>query len=243
MKKITRYILPIVAFLLVVGFTACASPVAPDRAETAATEEPADRANPTASLFEPTAASIPPGGQTAEVDYVFDGDTIDVILDGREYRLRYIGVDTPEREEPFYQEATDFNRSLVEGQTVILVKDVSENDRYGRLLRYVYLPDGTFVNAEIIRNGMGRLVTFPPDVANTDYFRRLQEEARESSAGMWSRPDLVGPCDCDRNLYNCSDFQNRREAQTCFDYCMATVGEDVHNLSGRGDGVACRSLP
>lgn len=185
----------------------------------------------------------PPAGQEAQVTYVFDGDTIEVRLGGREYRLRYIGVDTPEREEPFYREALDFNRELVDGQTVILVKDVSETDRYGRLLRYVYLPDGTFVNAKIVRNGLGRLVTFPPDVAQTDYFRQLQDEARESATGMWSRPDLVGPCDCDRNLYNCSDFRSRREAQTCFDYCLQTVGEDVHKLSGRGDGVACRSLP
>jgi endonuclease YncB( thermonuclease family) len=243
MKKFTLFFLPIVAFLFVMGLTACAPSDAPSRPETAATVGPVDLTNPTLSPSEPTIASIPSGGQTAEVDYVYDGDTIDVILDGREYRLRYIGVDTPEREEPFYQEASDFNRELVEGQAVILVKDVSETDQYGRLLRYVYLPDGTFVNAEIIRNGMGRLVTFPPDVANTEYFRQLQEQARESSTGMWSRPDLVGPCDCDRNLYNCSDFQSRREAQTCFDYCMETVGEDVHKLSGRGDGVACRSLP
>lgn len=187
--------------------------------------------------------TLDPAGVRATVTHVFDGDTIEVDLGGRTYRLRYIGVDTPERDEPFYQEALEFNRDLVEDQTVILVQDVSETDRYGRLLRYVYLEDGTFVNGELMLNGMARLVTFPPDVAQTDYLRELQRQAQEASAGMWSRPDLVGPCDCDRNLYDCRDFQTQAEAQTCYDYCMETTGNDVHRLDGRGDGRACRSLP
>ena len=174
--------------------------------------------------------------------YVFDGDTIEVELDGRTYRLRYIGVDTPEREEPFYQEALDFNRDLVEGQTVTLVRDVSETDQYGRLLRYVYLDDGTFVNAAVIRQGMGRLVTFPPDVAQTENLTRLQEEARQAGAGRWGDAG-TGPCDCDRNLYNCRDFDTQAEAQTCFEYCLSTQNRDVHNLDGGGDGFVCESLP
>lgn len=188
-------------------------------------------------------AGEPPAGDHAEVTHVIDGDTVEVRLDGREYRLRYIGVDAPEREEPFYNEAADFNRDLVEGETVILVRDVSETDQYGRLLRYVYLEDGTFVNGELIANGLTRLVTFPPDVAQTEYLRDLQAQAREAGAGMWGRPDLVGPCDCDRNLYDCRDFSAQDEAQTCFDYCRETTGEDVHHLDGGGDGLVCESLP
>ena len=184
----------------------------------------------------------PPDGERAEVTYVFDGDTIEVELDGRTYRLRYIGVDTPEREEPFYQEAFDFNRDLVAGQTVTLVRDVSGTDQYGRLLRYVYLDDGTFVNAAIIRAGMGRLVTFPPDVAQTENLKQLQQEAREAGMGMWGDA-ATGPCDCDRNLYNCRDFDTQAEAQTCFEYCLDTQNRDVHNLDGGGDGFVCESLP
>ncbi len=183
-----------------------------------------------------------PQGDRAVVTYVYDGDTIEVELDGRTYRLRYIGVDTPEREEPFYQPASDFNRDLVAEQSVILVRDVSETDQYGRLLRYVYLGDGTFVNAEIIRSGLGRLVTFPPDVTQTEYLRQLQVEAREAERGLWGDP-ATGPCDCDRNLYNCRDFATQTEAQTCFDYCRETQGGDVHNLDGGGDGLVCESLP
>ncbi len=184
-----------------------------------------------------------PEGERAQVTHIFDGDTIEVELDGRTYRLRYIGVDTPEREEPFYKDAADFNRDLVKDQTVILVRDVSDTDRYGRLLRYVYLEDGTFVNAELMRGGFARLVTFPPDVAQTDYLRGLQTEARDAGAGMWGRPDLTGPCDCDRNLYNCRDFQSRDEAQTCFEYCLDATGRDVHKLDGGGDGLVCEFLP
>ena len=184
----------------------------------------------------------PPDGDRVAVTYVFDGDTIEVELDGRTYRLRYIGVDTPEREEPYYQAAFDFNRDLVEGQTVTLVRDVSETDQYGRLLRYVYLDDGTFVNAAIISAGMGRLVTFPPDVAQTENLKQLQAEAREAGAGMWGDA-ATGPCDCDRNLYDCRDFDAQAEAQTCFEYCFETQNRDVNNLDGGGDGVVCESLP
>jgi hypothetical protein len=76
-----------------------------------------------------------PDGNLATVTYIVDGDTIDVAIGGTTYRVRYIGMDTPERGDYFFSEATEANRALVEGQQVILVKDVSETDRYGRLLR------------------------------------------------------------------------------------------------------------
>jgi micrococcal nuclease len=83
----------------------------------------------------------------AQVTNVVDGDTIDVLIDGQEFRVRYIGVDTPETvhptlgEQPYGSEASDYNKSLVENQTVFLEKDVSETDQYGRLLRYVWLDE------------------------------------------------------------------------------------------------------
>jgi micrococcal nuclease len=191
----------------------------------------------------------PPTGQLAQVADVIDGDTIDVMINGETYRVRYIGVDTPERDEPFYREATEANRVMVDGQTVILVKDVSETDRYGRLLRYVYLQDGTFVNAELVRQGYARLVTFPPDVAMQDTFLALQQEARNEKRGLWQNEPLLPTnlpaiCQsCSKNSYNCSDFSTQADAQACFDYCMAQTGEDVHKLDGGGDGIVCESLP
>jgi len=81
------------------------------------------------------------------------GHTIKVDIDGAVYTVRYIGIDCPEMDQQFGGEAAEANRQLVEGQTLLLEKDVSETDRYGRLLRYAYLADGAFVNAELVRAG------------------------------------------------------------------------------------------
>jgi endonuclease YncB( thermonuclease family) len=190
-----------------------------------------------------------PAGETAVVDSVIDGDTIEVSASGNTYRVRYIGVDTPERGEAFYREATQANQLLVSDQEIILVRDVSETDQYGRLLRYIYLSDGTFVNAELLRLGFAQLVTYPPDVAEQERFLALQREARNAGRGLWSSAadangdGSTGCRQCDRNRYNCSDFSNQTEAQACFEYCLTVTGTDIHNLDGGGDGIVCESLP
>jgi micrococcal nuclease len=126
----------------------------------------------------------------AQVTHVVDGDTIGVRIDGVEYRLRYIGIDAPETKysprgaEPFGSEASQANSELVEGKTVLLEKDVSETDRYGRLLRYVYVGD-MMVNEELLRRGMARVVTFPPDVKYHDRFLDAQRAARIAGLGIW----------------------------------------------------------
>lgn len=195
---------------------------------------------------QPISQTTPPGDH-ARVVLVIDGDTIDVDLQGREFRVRYIGVDTPERDDPFYEEASSANRSFVEGQDVILVRDVSETDPYGRLLRYVYLPDGTFVNAELISQGYGQVVTFPPDVDQTENFLALQVEARENQRGLWGLSDMQAMPEscttCSKNNYDCKDFATQDDAQACFDICMQQTGEDIHHLDGGGDGIVCESLP
>lgn len=124
--------------------------------------------------------------ERGEVIRVIDGDTIEVRLtDGQVRRVRYIGIDTPERSEDLYTEAKRANAKLVEGKEVRLIKDVSETDRYGRLLRYVYTGD-TFVNAELVRQGYAAAATYPPDVAYAEYFVKLAAEAREKGVGLWS---------------------------------------------------------
>lgn len=128
-------------------------------------------------------------GDVATVIRIIDGDTIEVDVNGQNYRVRYIGMDTPERGDLFFDEATEANRQLVEGQMVILVKDVSETDRFGRLLRYVYLQNGTFVNAELLKQGFALVATFPPDVAFQDLFTTLQQEARAEGRGLWAQPE------------------------------------------------------
>lgn len=123
-----------------------------------------------------------------EVVDIIDGDTIDVRLeDGQEYRVRYIGIDTPERGELFYSEASNFNEEMVAGKVVTLVRDVSETDQFGRLLAYV-VADNVFVNYEIIRSGYAAAVTFPPDVACAETFAGAERLAREEGAGLWGLP-------------------------------------------------------
>lgn len=209
-----------------------------------------------------TPAPGPGGGQPpaaaqteARVTEVVDGDTIKVNVDGQAYTLRYIGIDTPETVHPdkpvewMGPEASAANRRLVEGQTVYLEKDVSDTDRYGRLLRYVYLADGLFVNAELVRLGYAHASTYPPDVKHQDLLLEMQREAREAGRGLWASTQPTEPsspavdCDCSDNIYNCADFATHSQAQVCFDHCVSLGRGDVHSLDSDGNGVACESLP
>jgi micrococcal nuclease len=128
---------------------------------------------------------------TATVLRIVDGDTIDVRLNGRIEKVRYIGMDTPEThhpikgEQPGGREAIAVNRRLVEGETVRLELDVQERDRYGRLLAYVYVGD-LMVNAELVRLGYALVMTIPPNVKYASLFLKLQREAREASRGLWA---------------------------------------------------------
>ncbi len=145
----------------------------------------------------PTPTVRPPTtnlSQTAVVTRVIDGDTIE-IESGQ--KVRYIGIDTPETKHPtkalqcFGQEAYLQNKQLVEGKRVRLVKDVSEVDRYGRLLRYVYVntessPSGLFVNDFLVREGFAHARTYPPDVRHTDLFLKSEQQARMNNHGLWS---------------------------------------------------------
>ncbi len=122
---------------------------------------------------------------TVRVTRVIDGDTI-VISTGE--RVRYIGMDTPEMSptpEPFAAAATEANRQLVEGKAVRLEKDVSETDRYGRLLRYVWV-DGTMVNQELVRRGLARAKAYPPDTRYQLILEAAQAEARLAGRGLWA---------------------------------------------------------
>ena len=122
------------------------------------------------------------------VTRVIDGDTIELETG---QHVRYIGVNAPESVHPtkpvqcFGHEASEWHRHLVEGKSVRLAKDISEVDRYGRLLRYVYLLDGTFVNLELAKQGYGYVDTFPPDVKYSQLFVAAAREAREAGRGLW----------------------------------------------------------
>lgn len=133
-----------------------------------------------------------PGSYGVLVTKAIDGDTIEI--EGGQ-RVRYLGVDTPETKDPrkpvqcFGKEAARKNKELVEGKRVILEKDITDTDKYNRLLRFVYLPleDGTmlFVNDYLIREGFAKVLTIPPDVKFAEQFLEAQRKAREGSLGLW----------------------------------------------------------
>jgi micrococcal nuclease len=137
------------------------------------------------------------------VKRVVDGDTL--LLESGE-RVRLIGIDTPELHESqklkrdversqqdaeaikaLGRKAYLFTKGLVEGQRVSLEFDVDKYDKYDRLLAYAYLKNnGTFVNAEIVKQGYANLMTIPPNVKYADLFQRLYREAREGQRGLWA---------------------------------------------------------
>lgn len=141
---------------------------------------------PLKDVFAPKPA---PEGEWRTIVRVVDGDT--VVLDGNE-RVRLIGVDMPESVDPrrpvqyFGQEASAFTHRMAEGKRARLAYDQERTDRYGRTLAYVYLEDGTFLNAEIIRQGYGHAYTrFRFRYA--DEFRAYEREARENRRGLWAQ--------------------------------------------------------
>lgn len=159
--------------------------VAPTTAVSDAT--PLVEASPTAAVDAPSsgeATDLPADAVYASVLYVIDGDTIQVSIEGVEYRVRYIGMNTPERDEPCYDDATNRNRQLVEDQIVILTKDVSETDPNGRLLRYVYVGD-VFVNATLVQEGWAEARRYNPDTAQYEYFDSLEAVAADQGLGCW----------------------------------------------------------
>lgn len=121
---------------------------------------------------------------TARVVGITDGDTITVNFDGQAFSLRYIGIDSPETGSAQASQATNANSWLVNGQTVTLVKDVSETDRYDRLLRYVFVGD-TFVNYELVRAGWATSGSWPPDTSCDQVFAAAEKTAKSNKVGLW----------------------------------------------------------
>ncbi len=147
------------------------------------------------SLAAPATGTLPSGVEVA-VKRVIDGDTIEIAGGDR---VRLIGMDTPETVDPkrpvgcYGKEASRFTSSLLPPGTVVrLVGDVEQRDRYGRLLAYVYRrSDGLFVNAELLRRGFAQILTIPPNVAHTDEFTAIAQQARAGSQGLWGACTLL----------------------------------------------------
>lgn len=223
--------------------------------------------------FKSQTAPNNPNLQLAKVIRVIDGDTIEVDLgEGNIKTVRYIGIDTPESVDPrqglqcYGKESTAKNKTLVENGIVGLEKDVSETDRYGRLLRYVYMGD-LFVNQVLVAEGYAHATSYPPDVKYQEKLQEAEQKARAENKGLWKSCEteetptpinsstnsnvsetttIGGSCkySCSSPDRDCSDFSSHSEAQAFFNCCGFTAQNDPMRLdnTGVGDGIACENI-
>ena len=157
-----------------------------------------------------TLSAEPAGYEDALVTRVVDGDTIEIevtsvvegpgageVQIGGLYDVRLLGIDTPESVKPgtliecFGREASAAAKAFLEGESVRLVKDVEEKDRYDRLLRYVYV-GSEMANARLVANGYAAAYTYPPNVRHADLFVALQSDAQETARGLWHPDTCAG---------------------------------------------------
>ena len=199
---------------------------------------------------------------------VIDGDTISVNIDGRVETLRLIGINTPETVDPrkpvecFGKEASDKAKELLTGKKVYLEADNTqgERDKYSRLLRYVWLEDGTFFNKKMISDGYAYEYTYDTIYKYQTEFKQAEIEARTTKKGLWAdnvcdqtkiqtstqaiinQPTDTSKINCSSNTYNCPNFKTQKEAQQVFDSCGG-VKNDIHKLDSDKDGIVCESPP
>jgi micrococcal nuclease len=129
----------------------------------------------------------PSSKETFEVSQIIDGDTIRLST-GEKVRL--IGINTPERDQPYYAEATQKLSELIGDNQVTLEKDVTDKDQYGRLLRYIYVNE-TFVNLEMVKHGYAISYSFPPNTKHLSEFEAAEEEARNAGIGIWTQSSFT----------------------------------------------------
>ncbi len=195
-----------------------------------------------------------PTGVTGQVISITDGDTFVVNIGGGLYTVRLIGMDTPERGDRCADEATRRLSSLISGKTIQLERDVSETDRFGRLLRYVYV-GGTFVNADLVRNGLAVSKAFPPDTAKQTELDAAMRDAEQNRRGCLHNQPLPTPTPTPRPS---APPQNSNCHPSYPDFCIAppppdldckdigrknftVLQPDPHRFDRDKDGIGCES--
>lgn len=229
----------------------------------------------------PTTTPTPPASPEDSVEQSFERATVTKVIDGDTIQLatgktvRYIGIDTPETSDPrkpvqcFGNEASKKNKELVEGKVVRLEKDVSETDKYGRLLRYVYADlsmDSTgspqarsgqvmLVNKYLVEQGFAYASSYPPDIKYQVQLNQAQTIAMNENKGLWgaceskessAQSNIQSVQDSSSKIIagdkDCGDFKSQKEAQEFF-VSQGGPASDPHKLDQDKDGVACESLP
>jgi len=227
--------------------------------------------SPKVSSTKPNPTVVPAPTNTPKtylVTKVVDGDTLSINKDGKEVTIRLIGLDTPETVHPskpvecFGIEASNKAKQYLSGKKVTIELDPTQGelDKYGRLLAYVYLQDGTLFNKLMIAEGYGHEYTYGTPYKYQDDFNKAEDQARINKKGLWAdgvcentttstpatsptpAPTTGGPYVCNSNKYNCTSFKTHNEAQNVYLSCGGPK-TDIHRLDSDGDGVACESLP
>jgi micrococcal nuclease len=178
---------------------------------------------------------------SAQVVRVIDGDTLEVTINGKTDKIRLIGVDTPEtvhpnqKVEPYGKEASEFTKSQLNGKTVSLEFDAEKQDKYGRLLAYVWMEDKLF-NETLLKEGYAQVSTYPPNVKYVEKFTAAQTEARNNNRGLWAvqeeKPASVPAVASSPTTIVSPESQLQTEPQTITVYVTRT-GEKYHSASCR----------
>ncbi len=195
------------------------------------------------------------GFEQGTAQRVIDGSTVEVQVGDSVLRVGYAGIqvalETANPGDLSGQLAAQKARELLEGQPVILVKDASEQDSAGRLVRYVF-SGSRFINYELARQGLATVLTNSPDQACAAFLQQAEQQAREEKLGIWQStpvptrtfvplvtldPNKAG-CDCTIK-YQCSNFKTHAEAQKCLNTC----NDYSSKLDDDRDGIACENLP
>ena len=199
--------------------------------------------------------------EPALVTRVIDGDTVEVNLNGNLQTVRYIGIDTPETKHPskpiecFGPEASRFNEELITGMQVLLEKDTTDKDRYGRLLRYVWIEKVGLVNQILVENGYARVSTYPPDVKYESLLIAAESLAQADGIGRWSACSEPSPSHVDRPVSgarqggaNCSPyyltlcvppFPPDLDCDAIEEAHFPVLKPDPHGLDADRDGTGC----
>lgn len=189
----TKLLISTSLFIIILGFGFLwfgMNQVAPELPSPSPFSGPLIEATPVAS----SSATQGLEGERVFVSRVVDGDTIEIAT-GK--AVRFIGMDTPETVDPrrpvgcFGKEASNETKKLLAGKTVILQKDTSDTDKYGRFLRLIYLPlesgEILFVNDYLVREGFAKVKTYPPDVKFESRFLEAEKKAKEEKKGLWGK--------------------------------------------------------
>lgn len=227
-----------------------------------------DTPRPTSDVLSdvPGAICIPRGTlqQRGIVTRVIDGDSIEVAIGNDVFQVNYIGISAPklipniEWQAP---QAAAANETLVGGQTVTLIQEVSDKDANGALLRHV-IANKKFPSYELLWQGYAAALAQGPDTACANLFQNIQEQAQADISGIWAPTPVptptrtptptatlipsvtpIEPCNCRGPRLTCNSFPNQASAQACLDYCKANGFGDIFNLDKNENNLACEGLP